>query len=188
MPFTRESKIYDLFHKDKDYKTEATLLRKKYPKAKTVLEVGAGTGLLTKELFKMGFEVTVIEPSFPMLEILWTRLPMKWRQLWCINHTLEKTSLVTFEKNTFDLVVAHYDILNYVKPEDKEFAIFKLEYWGKKLDIEVWPKEDGVRLFTYKSVDGWHRIRLGIRLGNTAHLLFIYFGKGFFAEKHTLYL
>jgi len=66
MSFDVEASLFDLFS-SRNYALEAAALAKKFPKAKTVLEVGAGTGGLTAELVKLGLEVTVIEPSSAML-------------------------------------------------------------------------------------------------------------------------
>ena len=66
MSFEVEAPLFDLFS-SRDYAPEAIALVKKFPNAKTVLEVGAGTGSLTAELVKLGLEVTVIEPSAAML-------------------------------------------------------------------------------------------------------------------------
>ena len=67
MGFGNEAKYYDLFHQDKNYEEEAQAIKKKFPRVKTILEIGCGTGNLTVELEKLGFKVTGIEPSSSML-------------------------------------------------------------------------------------------------------------------------
>lgn len=188
MSFTSESSVYDLFHEDKDYAAEARAIKKRYKKAKTILEVGAGTGLLTKELLNLGFKVTVIEPSAEMVYEMWNNLEPRHRNSKCYLSTIEEIPIGTFEKEQFDLVLAHYDVINYVKHEDQEFQTYKLTHWGKKVSIERWDPRMGVKFLTHKKVDGWHRFRIGLKIRKTAHLWFIYLGKGLVVEKHTLYL
>lgn len=182
MPFTQEAKLYNLFHSDRDYEAQAKALREKYPKAKTVLEIGAGTGLLTKELVKQGFTVTVVEPSKEMLST-WRNSSVKR-----VNSKIEDLPSNTFKEKHFDIVLALYDVINYIPHNRYYDAVVNIFTWGKKVEAEVWDRANGVKFFTYKKVGDWRRIRLGLRIGKVAHLWFIYFGKGFFVEKHTLYL
>lgn len=181
MPFKAEAGLYNLFHSDKSYSKEALLLKKKYPEAKTILEIGAGTGLLTKQLVKLGFRVTVIEPSLSMLQT-WS-IPGVER----LKSKLEDIPEKRFKAKNFDLVVAHYDVLNYINHEDLQTQKFKLERWGKDVSIEMW-SGNSVKFFTHKKAKGWHRVRIGFEWKWKAHLWYIYWGKGFVVEKHTLYL
>ena len=181
MSFKKEATLYNLFHSDKNYRKEAKELRKKYPDAKTLLEIGAGTGLLTKELVKLGFKVTCIEPSSEMLA-LWSIKGVER-----INAKLEDVPLKRFKRNQFDLLVAHYDVLNYIDNDCFGEQARKLLRWAENYSTEVW-SGTSVKPFTYKFKKGWHRVRLGFRVGTKVHLWFIYFGKGFLVEKHTLYL
>ena len=184
MPFKQESSLYDLFHKDKDYAAEAMAIKKRYRGVKTILEIGSGTGLLTIELIKLGFKVTVLEPSEDMLEQMWK----KYGKIGFLWSRLEDIEIDRFKKDSFDLVLANYDVINYIKHEDQDYQLYKLSTWGKRVNIEMWDATMGVKFFTHKKVDGWHRFRIGIKIGRTAHLWFIYLGKGFLVEKHTLYL
>lgn len=63
---------YDLLYRDKDYAAEATyvarLLRGVVPEAKTVLELGCGTGAHAVQLAQLGFEVHGIDLSAAMVE------------------------------------------------------------------------------------------------------------------------
>lgn len=182
MSFKRESALYNLFHSDRDYKSQAKKLRDKYPLAKTVLEIGAGTGLLTKELVKQGFVVTIIEPSKEMLA--------NWRcsSVKRYNSKLEDLPANTFKKGQFDLVLALYDVFNYIPVEEYYDAVTKAIDWGKSIEDEIWDKSMGVKFLTFKRRGGWRRLRIGVRWGRIAHLWFIYFGKGIFVEKHKMYL
>ena len=70
--FAGYSRYYDLLYKDKDYTGEtkwvASLLRKFAPSAKTLLEIGSGTGLHASQLAQLGYEVTGVDMSEGMLD------------------------------------------------------------------------------------------------------------------------
>lgn len=70
-----------------------------------VLEVGAGTGHISKELFELGFSITAIEPSFGMYKVAKDVLSLTdVRLLNCTSFDLEKNEL--FEV-AFSHLVAH---------------------------------------------------------------------------------
>ena len=181
MSFKREAFLYNLFHCDKNYSLEADRLLKSFPETKTILEIGAGTGLMTKELQARGCEVVGIEPSPQMLRY-WvadknTRVYLT---------AVEKIDRDFFESGQFDLVIAAYDILNYVKPKDYLSARAKLGYWGKNVYTEEWDNGP-VPLIRTKMVNGIKRIRFGLKLGKTVHLWYIYPSIAC-VEKHTLFI
>ena len=179
MEFAKEAKYYDLFHLSKDYETEAKEIRRKFPKAKTVLEIGCGTGNLTIELLKLGFKVTCLEPSLGM--ILYFKVK---------NYKVGLTTIQDFmpPEDKFDLVLAMYDVLNYVPEDEFDMVMKKISNIGKEFHCETWDKRKTIRIFTYKVVDNCHRARLGFRFKNVVYLWFIFWGKGLVISKHKLYL
>lgn len=62
---------YDLFYRDKPYREEATfaaaLIRDRSPVAKTLFDLGCGTGLRSLELARLGFRVLGVDQSSGML-------------------------------------------------------------------------------------------------------------------------
>lgn len=70
--FKAYSRYYDLFYADKDYAGEARfvadLVARHAPHARTVLEIGCGTGRHARELSPRGFTVHGIDLSAEMLE------------------------------------------------------------------------------------------------------------------------
>lgn len=160
----KEWEYYDIFHKDKDYEVEA----KRLPlKGKTVLEIGSGSGLMTRELEKLGYEVTTVDPNYPA-DYNWIG------------------AAVAESPDRFDNIIALYDVINYMPPW--EYRAFKLVSRYTPTIIEKWNPGQGVKPFTHKRVGNYHRVRLGIKLFNKAHLLFIYWGKGLCLACHKLYL
>lgn len=67
------AEIYDLLYKNKDYSTEAMgihqLIQRYAPGAKTILDIGCGTGNHAIELAKLGYSVTGIDISSDMLNL-----------------------------------------------------------------------------------------------------------------------
>lgn len=174
--FTNESKYYNIFHFDKDYAKEAREIRKKFPKAKTVLEIGSGTGLMTVELEKLGFKVIGLEPSVDMIR--------QFEGNNMVNCTLEEYSFLP--KKKFDLVLALYDVLNY-SPNFWDNRL-KIRALGKDNIIEVWDRSKPVYPFMYKRARKCRRIRLGFKFMNKAYLWYIFTGKGLVISFHKLYL
>jgi SAM-dependent methyltransferase len=71
--FQKYSAFYDLLYRDKDYAAEADyvarLIRQWVPRARTILELGSGTGRHGRLLAAIGFEVHGIERSPEMVSL-----------------------------------------------------------------------------------------------------------------------
>lgn len=71
--FLDYAKYYDLLYKEKDYKSEAefiiSLIKKHAPHAKTILNLGCGTGKHDSYLAKAGYQVTGLDFSEEMIKI-----------------------------------------------------------------------------------------------------------------------
>lgn len=182
----QEARDYDAFHVDRDYYTEAADLRRRFPRARTVLEIGGGTGSLTWWLVRLGFDVTVLEPSEAMSQ----QLALKLRsELLSGTVTLCRETIQEFvPTRTYDLAVAHYDVLNYVPCGEIKAVVAKLRRCATGHSVQVWPSQRGIRPLTYKQAGGLHRLRLGFRLGRRVHLWFIYWGRGLSISRHRLCL
>lgn len=70
--FGRYSKYYDLLNQAKDYAAEVSYVSKKIrfyaPEAKSILDIGCGTGIHAANLVKLGYQVTGIDRSEDMVE------------------------------------------------------------------------------------------------------------------------
>ena len=70
--FAGYSRYYDLLYRDKDYAGEAAyvadLIRRHAPAAKSLMEIGCGTGAHAVELAQLGFDVQGVDMSEGMLE------------------------------------------------------------------------------------------------------------------------
>jgi SAM-dependent methyltransferase len=71
--FADYARYYDLLYRDKDYAAEAEyvagLIRKFQPSARSILELGSGTGIHASLLAEKGYEVTGIDLSLDMVNI-----------------------------------------------------------------------------------------------------------------------
>lgn len=71
--FKKYSQYYDLLYQDKDYQGEAAYIRRHIqnlrPDARSLLELGAGTGNHAFHLCSLGYKVTGIERSVEMVDI-----------------------------------------------------------------------------------------------------------------------
>ncbi len=178
-PFDNEACYYDIFHQDKNYKAEAKALREKFPDTRTVLEIGCGTGNLTKELEDLGFEITCIEPSGEMLKYF------KGEKSKVIQITIQDYEPPEEE---FDLVLATYDVLNYI-PDSECFEVrAKIHNIGGQFYGETWDRRTPVRLLTHKIADSCHRLRFGFKIIKTVYLWYIFWGRGLIISHHRLYL
>ena len=179
MEFGSEAKYYDLFHQDKDYAKEAQAIKKKFPRVKTILEIGCGTGNLTVELEKLGFKVTGIEPSGEMLKYF--------------KGNTKEVFMTTIQnyippKKKFGLVLAMYDVLNYIPDADYGDVMDKINKIGRLFFFETWDPKNPFYWFTHKIANGCHRVRLGFKFRGNVHLWFIFWGQGLVISKHKLYL
>ncbi len=68
----KHAECYDLFYQDKPYQEEARyaaeLIRARFPAAKSILDLGCGTGLRCMELARQGYKVSGVDQSASMLD------------------------------------------------------------------------------------------------------------------------
>lgn len=114
--FADYSSYYNLLYQDKDYAGEARyvhkLIQKYRPGAKTILNLGCGTGNHDFELAKLGYNVTGIDMSAKMLASANSRLSTLNTQPSSLNFILGDIRTVRLEK-TFDVVVSLFHVMSY---------------------------------------------------------------------------
>jgi len=120
--FANYSKYYNLLYKDKDYEAEAkyieTLIKKSSVNAKTILELGCGTGKHAKILSGEGFKVHGIDLSETMLNEAY--------KLQNENLTFEQGDVRTFSTdNMFDVVISLFHVINYQITNEDLISYFK---------------------------------------------------------------
>jgi SAM-dependent methyltransferase len=107
--FLDYSKYYDLLYKDKNYNSEVEfiikLIKKFHPGAKTILNLGCGTGEHDKFLTEAGYSVTGIDLSEEMLSIAKKKNPR------CNYYVADAREFFVDKK--FDAVVSLFHVLSY---------------------------------------------------------------------------
>ncbi|HAY32696.1 MAG TPA: class I SAM-dependent methyltransferase [Ignavibacteria bacterium] len=143
--FDLYSKYYDLIYSDKDYKAEAEYIcravKKFNPEAKTILDLGCGTGKHDEEFCKRGYVTTGIELSENMY-----RIAERNRQE--ISGTVNPPDYINADirnvilKKKYDVIVSLFHVMNYqtsnedlisavktVKRHLKPGGIFMFDFW-----------------------------------------------------------
>ena len=115
------AQYYDLFNQGKDYKKEADFLeevfRKYGNKIMSILDLGCGTGLHTKELVGRGYNVTGLDLSKEMLEIAKKRNPDS-------DFFIEDMSNFNINKK-FDVIICMFAALGYLTENIQLEGFFK---------------------------------------------------------------
>lgn len=109
--FLDYAKYYDALYKDKDYKTEVDFIvseiRKYAPHAKSILNIGCGTGRHDQFLSEYGFNITGIDLSAQMVEIAKARNTSSSFQY------LHGDGRNIFLDQKFDVVISLFHVLSY---------------------------------------------------------------------------
>ena len=115
--FGNYSRYYDLLYKDKDYSGEANyvhgLIRQYVPTAKTILNLGCGTGAHDVLLSKLGYSITGVELSEEMIAKANAKISVA---------SEPATSLIRFHQGDirkirlgthFDIVISLFHVMSY---------------------------------------------------------------------------
>lgn len=113
--FDAYAEYYDLLYRDKNYAGEATyvgnLIRHHAPRAKSILELGCGTGTHARELIKQDFSITGVDRSNAMVQLATQRsVPgISDKSL-----TFVQGDLRDFRAGrSFDVVLALFHVMSY---------------------------------------------------------------------------
>lgn len=145
-PYSNYSKFYDAVEGEKkDYVSFLSKAIKNFsPNAKSMLELGCGTGYVLQGLHKKGFCVEGLDISKEMLKVAGKRKP---------KFTLYEQDISNFNTNTsYDVIIAVYDTFNHItniKDVEKGFIRVK-----KHLN------KGGLFLFDLNTIDRMNRFLL----------------------------
>lgn len=117
--FAEYSAYYDLLYRDKDYAGEAayiaSLIRGAHPTARTVLDLGCGTGRHAGLLRNLGYDICGVDMSATMLEEARRTQPAI---------TFHEGDARSFRLNrTFDAVVSLFHVASY-QTTNQDFAAY----------------------------------------------------------------
>jgi SAM-dependent methyltransferase len=128
--FSEYARYYDLLYRDKDYRAEANyvsgLISKFHPEARSILELGSGTGIHARLLAGQGFSVHGIERSPEMLA-----RALKTEEAFSQNSGIGHLSFSQGDIRTvqlierFDAVIALFHVISYQTTNDDVLAAFK---------------------------------------------------------------
>lgn len=123
--FTDYARYYDLLYRDKDYPAEAEyvagLIRKFHPSARSILELGSGTGIHASQLAEKGFMLHGVERSEEMINIA-RHNAAKYLKLQSSNPPTHQSSNPLFSQGdiravrlnkTFDAVISLFHVISY---------------------------------------------------------------------------
>src|SRR5258706_11290956 len=130
--FDAYARYYDLLYHDKDYAAEAAYvasnIRKLFPQATRILELGCGTGAHAEQLARLGFSVHGIDLSEIMLaraEVRKAALPANLAERLSFRHGDVRT-VRTGEY--YDAVISLFHVLSYQSTKADQDAMFETAF------------------------------------------------------------
>jgi SAM-dependent methyltransferase len=142
----KHAECYDLFYQDKPYHEEAqyasALIRARFPAAKTILDLGCGTGLRCLELARQGYKVSGIDQSASMLDAAARHLAAA-HDISPAAVEFQVGDITTFRApSKYDAVISLFHVFSYLTTEEElkqaiecSFAnlnpggVFLFDYW-----------------------------------------------------------
>ncbi|WP_066162124.1 class I SAM-dependent DNA methyltransferase [Aliarcobacter skirrowii] len=136
------SQYYDLLYSDKDYMGEVNyvdnLIKSSLKSAKTLLDLGCGTGKHAELFCEKGYDVHGVDLSQQMLEIAQTRTLNKKNKLKFTHSNIQELRL----NQQFDVVVSLFHVMSYqnsnealiqafevAKQHLKQGGVFIFDFW-----------------------------------------------------------
>ena len=120
------SQYYDLLYKDKDYKAEVdyinNLIKKNIKNAKTILDMGCGTGKHAELLCDKGYTVLGVDLSKDMLKVANTRRKGKEDKL---NFSYSKIQELNLGKK-FDVIISLFHVMSYQNSNNELIKFFEI--------------------------------------------------------------
>jgi SAM-dependent methyltransferase len=145
--FSAYSNYYDLLYLDKDYIAETehvnSLINSYSKNAKSILELGSGTGIHASFLANLGYEVTGIDQSKPMLNKAEERKKRLHKSIANRLSFYEGDIRSYQSKDKFDVVISLFHVMSYMETDTD--LIKAIQTAANNL------KRDGLFIF-----DCWH--------------------------------
>lgn len=122
MSYHQLAAVYDQFMRDAPYDEWVNFTTQLIGKSsKKILDLGAGTGSITRKLHQLGHEVTGVDLSEDMLTEALQKAQSEGLSITWIRQDITKLEGFT----NFDVVVSYCDVINYVTDEQDVLSVFK---------------------------------------------------------------
>ena len=143
--FAKYSEYYDLIYTDKNYQKEVDyidqLIQKYHPKAKTILDLGCGTGVHANLLAAKGYRVMGIDLSTEMIQIANSKKESVFlKNADNLNFQVGDVREVRLD-DQFDVVVSLFHVFSYLNSNDDLIAGYDT--------VQYHLKEGGVCFFDF---------------------------------------
>ena len=120
--FREYSDYYDLIYSNKDYKIEVdyiiSLIKKYAPEARSILDLGCGTGRHANLLAECGYVVVGVDYSEVMINIARNKLDTDYKRN-AKNLTFLQGDARNFKsKHKFDLVISLFHVFSYLNSNE----------------------------------------------------------------------
>lgn len=156
--FADYSRYYDLLYRDKNYVGEskyvAGLIRRHMPEAKTVMEMGCGTGLHAATMARLGFDIVGVDMSEGMLESAETRRAALDEDIAARLRFVHGDARSVRLGQKFDVVVSLFHVMSYQTTNEdlaaafdtarehvRNGGIFLFDCWYGPAVLRQWPTE-----------------------------------------------
>ncbi|RXJ82203.1 class I SAM-dependent methyltransferase [Arcobacter sp. F2176] len=120
------SQYYDLLYSDKDYEKEVDyverLIKSNLPQAKTILDMGCGTGKHAELFCNKGYKVHGIDLSEDMLKIAHERARNKEDRLSFSQSKIQDLNL----RKKFDVVISLFHVMSYQNSNEELIKAFEV--------------------------------------------------------------
>jgi len=118
------SNIYDLINKDKDYQKETNyineLIQNHRKNAKSILDLGCGTGIHDELLYDKGYEMCGVDMSPKMLQIAKKRIRSRGKKIDLVCSDITKLDL----NKKYDVVISLFHVMSYQNNNEKILKAF----------------------------------------------------------------
>lgn len=143
--YNRFSDLYDKLVFDIDYIKYSDnifqILQKNGILEGKILEIGCGTGNLTRQLARKNYNILAFDNSIEMLNVAFPKLI----ELENVNLVMQDMYKFRYKDYSFDAVISLLDVINYISDEKKLEKLFADIYSGLR--------EGGVFIFDLNSYD-----------------------------------
>lgn len=122
--FNEYARYYDLLYRDKDYKGEAEyvhgLIQSHSPGARSILNLGCGSGRHDRELVQNGYEITGVDLSEEMLASARNAA----QHISALDYVQGDVRTIRLERS-FDVVISLFHVMSYQATNDELMAAFE---------------------------------------------------------------